>query len=125
AGGPRTPSNGQRDHPRAGRAAVGWPGLPRRSLSELDGVTSMFTGIIEEVGVVRRARPGLLEIDAALVLTDLHLGDSVAVDGACLTIVEQTNRSFAVNVQPETLRRTTLGEFRVVRRVNLERALAA
>lgn len=85
----------------------------------------MFTGIIEELGVVRRARPGLLEIEAELVLTDSHLGDSVAVDGACLTIVEQTSRTFAVNVQPETLRRTTLGEFRVGRRVNLERALAA
>ncbi len=85
----------------------------------------MFTGIVEETGVVRQARPGLLDITADIVMSDLRLGDSVAVDGACLTVVERTDRTFAVNVQPETLRRTTLGDLTPGRRVNLERALAA
>jgi riboflavin synthase len=85
----------------------------------------MFTGIVEEIGIVRKARPGLLEIAADVVLSDLRLGDSVAVDGTCLTVVERSERTFAVNVEPETLRRTTLGDLAVGRRVNLERALAA
>jgi riboflavin synthase len=85
----------------------------------------MFTGIVEEMGIVRKARPGLLEIAADVVMTDLRLGDSIAVDGTCLTVIERSDRTFAVNVEPETLRRTTLGELTVGRRVNLERALAA
>jgi riboflavin synthase len=83
----------------------------------------MFTGIVEEMGVVRQTRPGTLVIGASLVLGDLKLGDSVSVDGACLTVVERTDRTFTVNVEPETLRRTTLGERSVGSRVNLERAL--
>jgi riboflavin synthase len=85
----------------------------------------MFTGIVEEMGIVRKARPGLLEIAAEVIMTDLSLGDSVAVDGTCLTVIERSDRGFAVNVEPETLRRTTLGELTAGRRVNLERALAA
>jgi riboflavin synthase len=85
----------------------------------------MFTGIVEEVGVVRTTRPGLLEVAADVVMGDLKVGDSVAVDGTCLTVVERSPRSFAANVQPETLRRTTLGGLTVGKRVNLERALAA
>lgn len=85
----------------------------------------MFTGIVEEIGVVQEARPGTLVIGARDVLSDLKLGDSVAVDGACLTIVEQSERGFTVNVQPETLRRTIAGSYVAGRRVNLERALLA
>jgi riboflavin synthase len=85
----------------------------------------MFTGIVEEIGTVRAARPGWLEIAANVVVDDLKLGDSIAVDGTCLTVVERTVGSFAVTVQPETLRRTTLGDLTVGKRVNLERALAA
>jgi riboflavin synthase len=67
----------------------------------------------------------MLEIAGDVVMADLHLGDSIAVDGTCLTVVERTDRTFTVGVQPETLRRTTLGELTVGQRVNLERALAA
>lgn len=84
----------------------------------------MFTGIVEEIGIVRQARPGTLVVEGAVTLGDLKLGDSIAVDGVCLTVVERSERTFTANVQPETLRRSTLGQARVGQRVNLERALA-
>lgn len=83
----------------------------------------MFTGIVEEVGTIRAVRPGTVTIEGRSVMADLKLGDSVAVDGVCLTVVERTDATFTVNVQPETLRRTNLGELGVSRRVNLERAV--
>ena len=83
----------------------------------------MFTGIVEEIGIVSRTRPGTLVVGAALVMSDLKLGDSVAVDGVCLTVVERTDRTFTCNVQPETLRRSTLGGLRAGARLNLERAM--
>lgn len=105
---------------------------PPQSISERRGPgvrlmhreVGMFTGIVEEIGVIREARPGTLVIGAAEVISDLKLGDSVAVDGVCLTVVDRTDRAFTVNVQPETLRRTTLGSLAVGTRVNLERAVA-
>ncbi len=84
----------------------------------------MFTGIVEEIGEVREARPGTLVIRAETVMADLKRGDSIAVDGVCLTVVDRTDRTFTVNIQPETLRRTTLGMLTAGRRVNLERAVA-
>jgi riboflavin synthase len=84
----------------------------------------LFTGIVEEIGTIRQARPGRLVIQGAGVLSDLRLGDSIAVDGVCLTVVERAERTFAVEVQPETQRRTNLGSLAVGDRVNLERALA-
>jgi len=83
----------------------------------------MFTGIVEEVGTIRATRPGTLVIEGSVVSTDLKLGDSISVDGVCLTVVEVNGPRFTVNVQPETLRRTTLGDLGVARRVNLERAV--
>ncbi len=83
----------------------------------------MFTGLIEEIGVVRETRPGTLVVEASLVLTDLRPGDSISIDGICLTVIHRTDTRFSVNVQPETLRRTTAGTFGPGRRVNLERAL--
>ena len=83
----------------------------------------MFTGIVEEIGIVGQTRPGTLAIGASTVLSDLKLGDSIAVDGVCLTVVERTDRTFSCNVQPETLRRSTLGGLRAGARVNLERAM--
>lgn len=85
----------------------------------------MFTGIVEEIGIVRHARPGRLVVEGDGVMADLKVGDSIAVAGVCLTVVERTDRSFAVEVQPETLRRSTLGGLREGARVNLERAVAA
>jgi riboflavin synthase len=84
----------------------------------------VFTGIVEEIGVVRQARPNSLVVAATLVTSDLKLGDSVCVDGTCLTVVERSERTFAVEIQPETSRRTNLGGLVAGRRVNLERALA-
>ena len=83
----------------------------------------MFTGIVEEIGIVRQARLGTLVVEGAMALADLKLGDSIAVDGVCLTVVERTERTFTANVQPETLRRSTLDSLKPGGRVNLERAL--
>lgn len=88
----------------------------------------MFTGIVEEVGRVRAVTPvenGVrLSIDADRVLEGLALGDSVAVDGVCQTVVEFDDRGFDVVAIGTTLSRTTFGEFEAGRPVNLERALA-
>mgnify|MGYP001114690540 CR=1 FL=1 len=84
----------------------------------------MFTGIIEEVGVVKSARLGQLTISATKVLEGTELGDSLAVNGACLTVSELNANSFSIDIMPETLRRTNLGLLRPGSRVNLERPLA-
>lgn len=85
----------------------------------------MFTGLIEEVGAVSRRSGMDLAIMAELVLDDLKLGDSIAIDGACLTVTAIKGDSFVVQVSPETLARTTLSQLRPGHAVNLERALAA
>lgn len=85
----------------------------------------MFTGIIEEVGAVRAAGPGILTIAAKTVLEDTKKGDSMAVDGVCLTVTELSPDSFSADVMPETLRRTNLGLLRPGDVVNLERPIAA
>jgi riboflavin synthase len=84
----------------------------------------MFTGIVEEVGRVAGLEQGRLTVSAATVMPGLKLGDSVAVNGACLTVVWRDQARFAVDLAPETLRRTSLGELRSGQAVNLERALA-
>ena len=84
----------------------------------------MFTGIVEEVGTVRTASPSQLVVAAARVLEETKKGDSIAINGACLTVVEISPDSFSVDVMPETLRRTNLGALRPGDRVNLERPLA-
>ena len=85
----------------------------------------MFTGIVEEVGHIKSAQNGRLEISAALVVSDAKLGDSIAVNGACLTVVAHDAASFAVDVVPETLRRTNLGALVPGSPVNLERSMPA
>jgi riboflavin synthase len=91
----------------------------------------MFTGIVEGTGtVVAPARPGAdggaarLEVQAPWLAGELAVGDSVAVDGCCLTVVASGPDRFAVDVVPETLRRTALGARAAGARVNLERPLA-
>jgi len=88
----------------------------------------MFTGIIEEVGTVRHIvrRPGGAEITIACrtVLEGTRPGDSISVDGVCLTVTDCTADRFTVGLQPVTLERTTLGQLKPGDRVNLERALA-
>lgn len=83
----------------------------------------MFTGIVEEVGIIKAVRPGKLTISATEVLQGTKLGDSLAINGACLTVNALDASSFSVDVTPETLRRTNLGLLRSGSRVNLERAL--
>ena len=87
----------------------------------------MFTGLVEERGAVRRieARPGgrRLWIGARVVLEDAKVGDSIAVSGCCLTVVEVKPEEFAVEAVPETLRRTTIADLAPGDPVNLERAL--
>jgi riboflavin synthase len=88
----------------------------------------MFSGIVEEIGTVERAGTGpgglALTIGCRAVLEGTILGDSIAVDGVCLTVAETTATSFTANVQPITARLSTLGELRPGGRVNLERAVA-
>lgn len=85
----------------------------------------MFTGIVEEVGRVSSLDGYRLAISAGKVLEDVKLGDSIAVNGACLTVVEFGADSFSVDLAPETLRRTSLEQADAGSAVNLERALAA
>ena len=88
----------------------------------------MFTGIIEEVGKIKNIQGGTnykLTIGASKILEDIHLGDSIAVNGICLTTISWDNGSFTVDVMRETLERTSLHRLRAGNFVNLERALAA
>ena len=83
----------------------------------------MFTGIIEEVGRLERLAGGEIAIRAKKVLEDVALGDSIAVNGICLTVTRFDAAHFTADVMPETIRRTSLAELRRGSRVNLERAL--
>ncbi len=89
----------------------------------------MFTGIVEELGHVATLDDGAgirrLTIAADLVVGDLRVSHSVAVNGVCLTVVDVTSDAFAVEVVPETLRRSNLGDLRINDAVNLERSLPA
>ena len=69
----------------------------------------MFTGIIEELGTVRKLGPGSLELAARTVLEGTRLGDSIAVNGVCLTVTALSPAGFTADVMPETFRRTGLG----------------
>ncbi len=85
----------------------------------------MFTGLIEDVGVVERVASGpMTEVwIRSRFPADLRLGESIACDGCCLTVVEHHGSTFRVEASPETLRHTTLGSWRTGTLVNLERAL--
>ena len=83
----------------------------------------MFTGIVEEMGAITVMNKSLsgatLTILASTVMSDLKIGDSVSVNGICLTVVSRSERDFSVEVSPETLSVTTLGGFAVGMPVNL------
>jgi len=87
----------------------------------------MFTGLIESVGrlddIRQRRNYRILHIQTALPLDEIRIGDSVACDGACLTVVDKSASALVVEASQETLERTILGHYRVGRQVNLERAL--
>jgi len=83
----------------------------------------VFTGIVEEVGKVVTAPPGRLTIAAGKTLERIGSGDSVCVNGVCLTVTSLTPASFTFDVMPETARRSNLGRLRAGDQVNLERPL--
>jgi riboflavin synthase len=89
----------------------------------------MFTGLIEEIGTMRRIyRKGeamILHIDASTIMNDVQLGDSIAVNGVCLTVVAFDKTSFSVDVMPQTFRHTNLKLLQSGSKVNLERAMRA
>ena len=85
----------------------------------------MFTGIVEEVGYVAKISDKAMTVRASKVLEDVKLGDSIAVNGTCLTAVNFDRTEFSVDLSPETVRRTSLGRLFVGGPVNLERALLA
>ena len=87
----------------------------------------MFTGIVEELGTVRTLRllpeSGQLSIEGRKVLEGTQIGDSIAINGVCLTVIRQSEREFTVDVMAETLAKTNLAELKSGSHVNLERAL--
>ncbi|MDX8359756.1 MULTISPECIES: riboflavin synthase [Bacillaceae] len=89
----------------------------------------MFTGIVEEVGKVNRLTHSIdaieLQIGARKILSDIQLGDSVAVNGVCLTVTSFNEFGFAVDVMPETIKATSLKLLKNGSSVNLERAMLA
>lgn len=85
----------------------------------------MFTGIVEEVGSVKSMAGGKIEILCEVVLNGTKLGDSIAVNGVCLTVTELQDSGFTADVMPETLRRSNLGLLTSGSNVDLERAMAA
>lgn len=89
----------------------------------------MFTGIIEELGTVKAVKKGAksaeLSIEGNKIFDDIHLGDSIAVNGVCLTVTEYSGNIFKADVMNETLMRSSLGSLKTGSKVNLERAMAA
>ncbi len=87
----------------------------------------MFTGLVEEIGKVLSSAPSgagiKFSVSAKKILSDAKIGDSIAINGACLTIVEIFDNGFSFDVSPETLERTNLGLLKIGDYVNLERAL--
>ena len=83
----------------------------------------MFTGIIEETGAVKSVSSNKITIECNKVLDDCKLGDSIAVNGVCLTVSDLTNTCFTADVSPETLRVTDLSDIKNGDMVNLERAM--
>ena len=89
----------------------------------------MFTGIVEEIGkiktVKKNAKSSALTMEGKLIFNDLKMGDSVAVNGVCLTVSSFTGNTFTADVMHETLNRSGLGDLKQGSPVNLERAMAA
>ena len=89
----------------------------------------MFTGIVEEIGTILNIAHGsdscIYTVGASKILEDMHIGDSIAVNGLCLTVTSFGKSSFTADVMNESLRRSNLGDLRRGSKVNLERAMAA
>ena len=88
----------------------------------------MFTGIVEEIGTVKkiaRGQKAYLEIQADKIFSDIHIGDSIAVNGVCLTVTSFSGKIFTADVMNETFSRSSLGSLKTGSHVNLERAMSA
>ncbi len=89
----------------------------------------MFTGIVEEMGTIAGIQKGtksaVLTIQAEKVFSDIHIGDSIALNGVCLTVTSFSGNTYTADVMNETLRRSSLGSLTIGSKVNLERAMAA
>lgn len=89
----------------------------------------MFTGIVEEIGTVVSISKGVqsskLTLQGDVIFEDMHIGDSIAVNGVCLTVTTKTSNTFTVDVMAETLRRSSLESLTNGSKVNMERAMAA
>ena len=87
----------------------------------------MFTGIIEDLGTVESLKPtdqgAVISVHTSLPISEISIGDSIAVNGACLTVISKSRGTFAMDVSAETLRRTALGDLKPGEPVNLERCL--
>lgn len=87
----------------------------------------MFTGLIEDLGIVRQlqngSNSGLITVATGLPMAEIRLGESIAVNGVCLTVTHFGGGNFSADVSPESLSRSTLGELKPGNKVNLERAL--
>ena len=88
----------------------------------------MFTGIIEEIGLIEGIKKGekssKLVIKANIVLNDIHIGDSISTNGVCLTVTNIYENKFEADIMAETLRKSNLGKLNIGSKVNLERALS-
>lgn len=82
----------------------------------------MFTGLVEELGIISKITQTEIWIEASVVMKDLGIKDSISVNGACLTVVDLKENTFRVDVVPETLSRTDLGDLAIGDKVNLERS---
>src|SRR5262249_31589550 len=120
-----------REHRNRRAGLAGGGRLDRRLRLRFEGSHSqerlMFAGIVEEMGVVTSLEQALggirLSILASTVLADLKVGDSISINGTCLTVVAKNERSFVVEASPETLSVTTLGRLTGGTQVHLERAM--
>lgn len=87
----------------------------------------MFTGIVEEIGIISEIKKGVrycsIKIESNKVLENTNLGDSIAVNGVCLTVTRLTNKTFEADMVLETLKRSNLGNLSIGSKVNLERAM--
>ncbi len=83
----------------------------------------MFTGIVEEIGTVKSINSNFISISASKIFDDIKLGDSIAVNGVCLTVTRFDKNTFDADVSNETLRRTNFGQLKSGSKVNLERAM--
>jgi riboflavin synthase len=84
----------------------------------------VFTGIVEEVGKINNIGAKRLTVSASRVVSGINIGDSIAINGACLTVIDVNNSGFTVDLMPETGRRTTFKNMHIGDPVNLERALS-